>query len=177
MKPERKAGFGARANQSGIGLIEVMLAVFVLSIGFLAAAKMQLEGMRYSQAAYFESQANLMLRDMTNKMRANRAGVIAGHYNNFTTKAGTVNPACVENQNRCNPQQIAQADLHSWSQYLYAQQNANTFQPLLPSTNDIKAAGTIDLDAASNVYNISVSWATVSGDEVEPRTIKVTLTP
>ena len=47
-------------HQSGVGLLEVLIALIILSFGFLATARMQVEGMRYSQGAYNLSQAKFM---------------------------------------------------------------------------------------------------------------------
>jgi len=164
-------------KQSGIGLIEVLIAVVVLSVGFLAAAKMQIQGMRYSQSAYFLSQGNFMLRDMTDRMRGNRQGVLDGHYNNVSTNGSTTQPGCINTAEQCSPQQLALADLHAWSQYLYEPKNATDFKPLLPSTDSITARGDIDFDAVSNVYNISVTWAEQSDEGIAARTLNVQLTP
>lgn len=164
-------------NQNGVGLIEVLIAIVVLSVGFLAAAKMQIQGMRYSQSAYFLSQANFMLRDMTDRMRANRVGVLSGHYNNIATIDGTVLPTCVNASEECNPQQIAQADLHAWSVYLYEPNNSTDFKPLLPSTDSITAEGRVDYDAATAVYTLSVSWAEQSDTGIAERELSVQLTP
>ncbi len=166
-----------RYKQSGVGLIEVMLAIVILSIGFLAAAKMQVEGMRYSQSAYFLSQANLMLRDMSDRMRANRQGVLDGHYDNAATVAGTVPPACANAGNKCTPAQIAQNDIHAWSKYLHAPANAVNFIPLLPSSDKTQAQGAISLDATTGVYDISVQWSDLNIDAQETRTLSVQLTP
>jgi len=166
-----------RAKQSGVGLIEVMLAILVLSVGFLATAKMQVEGMRYSQSAYFLSQANLMLRDMTDRMRANRQGVLDGHYDNAATVAGTALPACINTGNKCTPAQIAQGDIHAWSNYLYAPPNAVSFIPVLPSSNTTQAQGTITFDAATGVYDLAVQWSDLNIDTPETRTLSVQLNP
>ncbi len=164
-------------KQSGVGLIEVMLAILVLSAGFLAAAKMQVEGMRYSQSAYFLSQANLMLKDMTDRMRTNRQGVLDGHYDNAATVSGTSLPACVDSGSKCSPAQIAQSDIHAWSNYLHAPSNAVNFKPLLPSSDNIPAQGTITLDATTGVYNINVQWSDLNIDSQETRTLSVQLNP
>jgi len=164
-------------RQSGLGLIEVLIAVVVLSIGFLAAAKMQVEGMRYSQNAYFLSQANLMMRDITDRMRANRDGVIAGHYQNFVTGGGNVEPPCVANSNKCSPQESAAADLYSWNSYLHAPAGAQNFKPLLPLNDDIPPLGRIDYNAATNVHTVSVRWAEQVGQGVEARVLSVQITP
>ncbi len=160
-------------KQSGLGLIEVLIAVIVLSVGFLAAAKMQIEGMRYSQNAYFLSQANFMLRDMTDRMRANRDGVLDGHYDNFITGSETSQPACYASSTRCTPAQIANSDLHHWNQLLHAADS----KPLLPSLDDIEARGQILLNAATGVYELSVKWGETYKGNNEEQSLIVLLTP
>jgi len=164
-------------KQSGVGLLEVLIAVVVLSIGFLAAAKMQIAGMRNSQNAYFLSQANFMLRDMTDRMRANREGVIANHYNNFTTNAGTTQPACITSGEKCDVAQIAQADLHAWSKYLHEPEGAVEFKPLLPSHDSVEARGEIAFDPTTNVYTLQVKWGELYNGNIEEQVLAVRLTP
>jgi len=69
-------------KQKGVGLLEILITVLLLSIGFLAAAKMQVQGMRFSQSAYIEAQAYFMISDMMDRMRSNAKGVRAKHYDN-----------------------------------------------------------------------------------------------
>lgn len=166
-----------RSKQTGVGLIEVLIAVVVLSLGFLAAAKMQVAGMRNSQNAYFLSQANFMLRDMTDRMRANREGVLANNYSPFLTADGTALPACMASNSRCGIAQIAQADLHAWSNYLYAPAGAVDFKPILPMYDTMPAQGEISFEAATDVYTISVSWGEQIDGELEQQTLEVKLTP
>ncbi len=164
-------------RQRGVGLIEVLIAVVILSIGFLAVAKMQIAGMRNSQNAYFLSQANFMLRDMTDRMRANRDGVIANHYDNFVTNGSTSEPACFSSGNQCNIAEIAQADLHAWSLYLHAPVGAVDFKPLLPQHDTVTARGEIQHNAATNVYTLSVSWGEQHNGTIEEQTLSVLLMP
>jgi len=164
-------------KQSGVGLIEVLIAIVILSIGFLAAAKMQVQGMRYSQNAYYLSQGNFMLRDMTDRMRANVQGVADGNYNAFTTNKGTTEPACIANATKCTPAQIALADLHAWSKYLYEPTNAVNFKPLLPSFDNLAAEGAISYDTATDVYTVSVKWGEMIDNNLEERVLNVLLTP
>lgn len=166
-----------RSKQSGVGLIEVLIAVVVLSLGFLAAAKMQIAGMRNSQNAYFLSQANFMLRDMTDRMRANREGVVASRYSPFITDSSTAEPACITNNNRCGVEQIADADLHAWSAYLYPPAGAVDFKPILPMYDSMPAEGEISYNAVTDVYTISVSWGEQIDGELERQTLAVLLTP
>ncbi len=164
-------------QESGVGLIEVLLAVVMLSLGFLAAAKMQIAGMRYSQNAYFLSQANFMVRDMTDRMRANTSGVIAGHYKNVSTASGTAEQACITNGTQCNPQQLASADLHAWSINLHAPADAVDFKPILPSMVGIPAKGEITYNELTDVYTIRVVWGEMYEGDPEEQELSVQLTP
>lgn len=162
-------------HQRGIGLLEVLLAVVLLSIGFLATARMQVEGMRFSQSAYALSQAKFMVLDMTERMRANRSGLQGTVYRGKSTQPGTSNPACITAGSPCSPADIASADLHAWSQNLHASGNSSTFTPLLPSSANIPAMGTITYDDAEGSYSVSVQWSEVA-DGVDTRqllTVKV----
>jgi len=109
-----------KRNQSGFSLLEVLLAVVVISIGFLATARMQVEGLRSSQGAYFTSQATFMMRDIADRMRANPVGVANGYYRDFETAEGlTLWPACMTAQTECSVEEIYQADVSSINRFLY----------------------------------------------------------
>jgi len=164
-------------KQSGVGLIEVLVAVVMLSLGFLAAAKMQIAGMQYSQNAYFLSQANFMVRDMTDRMRANTTGVTDGHYKNIVTSNSTSEQACMANGTQCTPEQLASADLHAWNMYLHAPVGAVNFKPILPSIDTIPATGEITYNEVTDVYTISVTWGEIHDGEPEEQVLSVQLTP
>lgn len=63
--------FAAGHRQSGVSLLEVMIAVLVLAVGVLGAASLQLNAIRYSASAGHSTQAALTARDMLDRMRAN----------------------------------------------------------------------------------------------------------
>lgn len=71
MKIRRKL----RAAQSGFSLIEVLVSVFIFSVGLLGLAAMQLQALKYTQAAQWRSQANFLAADIVERVRANRASV------------------------------------------------------------------------------------------------------
>lgn len=58
-------------KQAGFSLIEVMVAVFVLAIGLLGAAGMQLSALRYTDSSRINSQASFIVYDIIDRMRAN----------------------------------------------------------------------------------------------------------
>lgn len=162
-------------RQSGIGLLEVLVAVILLSVGFLAAARMQVEGMRFSHEAYTLSQAKFMVLDMTERMRVNRDALKGDDYKGMSTRAGTSYPGCITNGTPCTPSDVAVADLHAWSQNLHAPDNVTDFVPLLPSSGTIPARGNIDYDAAEGAYRVSVQWSeTIAGsDTLQSLSVKV----
>ena len=57
-------------TQNGMALLEVMVAVVVLSLGLLGVAGMQLAGMRSNQVAYYRSVATMQAYDMADRIRA-----------------------------------------------------------------------------------------------------------
>lgn len=63
---------------SGFSLIEVLVAIVILSLGMLGMAGLQASSLRNNQAAYYRSQATLLAYDILDRMRANRA--VAGQY-------------------------------------------------------------------------------------------------
>lgn len=78
-RPRRLHEPGPR-TQSGVGLIEVMVAVVVLSFGMLGLAAMQALALRNSQSALERSQAVVHAYAMFDAMRANRAAALIGRY-------------------------------------------------------------------------------------------------
>lgn len=67
--------------QHGFTLVEVLIAVLVLSIGLLGIAGVQLVGLKYNDSSYLRTQASLYAYDIMDRMRANRAAAVAGDYN------------------------------------------------------------------------------------------------
>ena len=108
-----------KQKQSGVGLIEILISVILLSIGFLAAAKMQVEGMRNSQSAYYQSQAYFIAADIIDRMRANLPGVRDGHYDDAEISSTVTSPGCDTSTSICSPEQIAQQDLYEWSSHIH----------------------------------------------------------
>ena len=168
------AGRVPRAER-GVGLIEILIAVVLLSIGFLAAAQMQVQSMRFSQSAYYRSQAYFMASDIINRMRSNPDGVINGAYDDFTTIGGLDNPDC--GTAYCSPTDMASQDKYDWSAYLYATQAmADGFQPTLPSSSGTTAKGVISsLD--DGVYEITMTWSEQIGDSDSSQTLTINFAP
>jgi len=61
------------AKQSGASLIEVMVAVIIMSIGLLGLAAMQTTAMKNNQSAMQRTQASLLAYEFIDLMRANNS--------------------------------------------------------------------------------------------------------
>ncbi len=70
----------SNARQHGTTLIEILVAIVVLSIGLLGLAGLQLKGIQVNQGSSYRSQAAFLAEDIADRMRADRAGVLAGAY-------------------------------------------------------------------------------------------------
>lgn len=84
-----------RSAMRGIGLIEVLVAMFILAIGVLGAAAMQMNALKFNQNAAQRSQATFLAYEIADSMRANRAAALAGNYDlalSAATPTGTTIP-------------------------------------------------------------------------------------
>jgi len=67
-------------RQHGFTLLEVLIALLILSIGLLGLAALQTTGLRSNQMASMRTLATEAAYDITDRMRANPVGVAAGDY-------------------------------------------------------------------------------------------------
>ncbi len=161
-------------RQAGIGLIEILVTVLLLSVGFLAAAQMQVQGMRFSQGAYMQSQAYFMASDMMDRMRSNIDGVAAGHYDSAVTSSSASNPNC--SVNFCNDNQLAFQDIFDWSTNLHPLLGTPNFVPLLPSSTNVTARGEIEAQG-NGMYTVSVYWSEKIGSDHTEQVMSVEFAP
>ncbi len=127
----------------GFTLLEVLIAIVVLSIGLLGLAGLQAAGLRNNNSAYMRTIATQQANDMADRMRTNLPGVITNAYDSIG--GIPANPGCITTN--CTIAQVAQYDAFDW----------NTMnQSLLPL-----GVGTVKRIASPpgvDRFTISVSW-------------------
>ncbi len=106
----------ANNRQRGIGLIEVLVTLVVVTLALLGIAGLQLQGLRSNQAAHWHIQATAMAYDLVERMRANRSVAAQGGYK-ITRNAKLPVPADCR-KIRCSAQQLATQDLAKWKSQL-----------------------------------------------------------
>jgi type IV pilus assembly protein PilV len=124
-----KENFLAR-SQKGVTMIEVLVAVIVLSIGLLGLAGLQSAGLTHNQSASFRSTATMMTYSILDSMRANRMEAMNGSYN-ITLGASATSGSSV-----------AEQDLDDWLSELALRLPAGT--------------GAIHVD--NNVVTVTIQW-------------------
>lgn len=67
-------------NQAGVGLIEVLIAVVVLSIGMLGLANLQMFSLRNNQSALERGMAVVQSHSIIDAMRADRGNAVNGAF-------------------------------------------------------------------------------------------------
>jgi len=58
-------------NECGVGLIEVLVTLLILSTTLIALSALQTRSLQFNQGAYFRSQANMLAYDMLDRIRVN----------------------------------------------------------------------------------------------------------
>tara|TARA_Y100001934_G_C12174415_1_gene688262 strand:+ start:59 stop:547 length:489 start_codon:yes stop_codon:yes gene_type:complete len=135
----------------GFSLLEVLIALVVLSVGLLGLAALQANGLRGSSSAFQRNQAVLMASDMADRMRANRAGLQYFTDNSPIALANGQNFGCSDQQDgtgeveaiACTATQLARQAVFDWAQSM-----ADT-----PHTGTITAVA-----GATNQFRIRVEW-------------------
>lgn len=147
------------STQRGFTLVEVLVALVVMSVGMLGIAALYLEGLRAGRTALYRTAAITLVADMADRIRANRNAGVA--------YAGTGPGAaggCVNGDLDCPADILAADDWFDWNSQISTQ---------LPQG----AAGEVlvDADPVSPTYNITVAWPEIGQEE--PATYTLSMQP
>lgn len=105
---------GKQRHAAGFTLLEVLVALVVLSIGLLGLSGLQATSLRNNHSAFLRSQATILSNDIVDRMRANRDAATAGSYDILYDQTPTP-VTCVGS---CSAVQVAQLDLLEWRAYV-----------------------------------------------------------
>ena len=137
-------------SMGGFSLMEVLVALVVLSVGLLGLAALQAEGLRGSSTAQYRFQAIRLMGDIVDRIRANRSGLVGSPAPYAATAASAgVDRSCVEDADAaadCSAQQMAEHDLFVWKGDVVSLLGAG-------STGAVTSHATI-----ANRVTITISW-------------------
>ena len=178
MKRAPDLGSDSKA-MAGATLIEVMVALVIMSIGLLGLASLQLTGISSNSSSEKRTQAAVVANDLIERMRANPAGVTAGDYAavnyaavDCTTPLATVCDNLSAGASGCTSTQMANFDAYT------AQCNAST----LLQSGSLQVACTdkagAALACATTPYRtITVSWKTQTDSGTADKNLILTFRP
>ena len=149
---------GVAAKHKGFTLIEVLVALVVMSVGMLGIAALYLEGLRAGRTALYRTTAVNLAADMADRIRANRNAGSA-----YAGNGPGADGACVNGPVDCTAEQLAEEDWFDWNNQLDAQ---------LPegAGGEVSIAG-----AAPATYTITVAWPEIGQDVPATYTMSVQL--
>lgn len=155
-------------RQSGFSLIEVLVAVIVLSIGLVGVAGLQAVSLKNNQSAFMRSQASALAYDLADRMRANVPGANANMYDP-TAKAATAN---CKTSTGCTTQQMAQNDLYEWNAAITTYlPDGEGFVCIDSTPDDGTSAANPQCDGTGTLFAIKIWW-----DDDRDGTINITPT-
>lgn len=110
-------------REAGASLIEVLVAILVVSLGVVAMGGLLAAATRLGKASEIRAVASLLASDISDRMKANAGAVRTSNYNLATAFSATATePAaptgCIVTD-ACTAEEIAAADLAAWRRALY----------------------------------------------------------
>ena len=98
------------AHQNGFSLVEVLIALIIMSVGMLGIASLYVQSMQAGRMSLFRHHAVTLAGDIADRIRANRtAGAV------YEDPAGA-NHNCIAGGTNCSAQQMAMHDILIWKQ-------------------------------------------------------------
>jgi type IV pilus assembly protein PilV len=140
-----------KTHQHGFTLVEVLVALVVLSIGLLGMAKMVMVSSHSNDSAYLRSQATALAYQAMDSMRANLIGATAGTY---ATPMGVMPAAASNCSAYCDNTPLALSDVYWWKQHLKNALPSGTGQITTSATFPVIATVQVQWDdsAAQSVF-------------------------
>lgn len=133
----------AHSRSRGLTLVEILIALLVLSIGLLGLAGLQTMSLKFNTSAYYRTQATALSYDFADRLRANRQAALNDQY---TVGFQDPPPACGANDGGGS---VPEQDIASWRDALACR---------IP-----RSTGSVTRDG--NQFTFTVRWDDSQGEE------------
>lgn len=155
MTAPRAPARGAR-REAGASLLEILIAVFVLSIGLLGAGSLQMVSSRSNHEALQRGVATALLQDMVERMRANSSALDTYTALGVGRSLDGDDMAAQSCDTDCTAAQLSAFDLYEWEQALAGvaetRSGSNVGGLLAPTACITGPAG------GDGIYTVSIAW-------------------
>lgn len=149
---------------SGFTLLEILIALLIVSIGLLGVASLQIRGQQFNQVSYFRTQATLLAYDLMDRIRTNYYLMRKTNVNlayqvptpiNVGPSGVIEQPVSTCDKQLCTPQMLINYDLDNWFYSL---------RDTLPEGRAQIVPNPPNSDGISNYYTITISWKDIVDD-------------
>jgi len=146
------------SHEGGFTLLEILVALLVLSLGLLGLAALQTIGVKFNQESYERTQATLLAYDIIDRIRANPTARTAGtnNFDNINITYSPNYPADATCTSSCTPANLRDFDIRRWKENIAA---------TLPKGQGAICRGTLNaaltsctVSASSTVYRVGLKW-------------------
>lgn len=106
--------------QSGVGLIEVLVALIIMSVGLLGIASLYVTALQAKTTSLSRMKAVNLAQDMADRIRANPSAVSSytlANSDSQTTLGSS--PNCSSTSETCSSTQMALFDKYEWDKMIY----------------------------------------------------------
>ncbi len=155
-----------RVAQRGTSLLEVLVAMLLLSLAMLPLASLHARALQNTRTAQYRASAARLAQDWSERMRANRLAALAGAYDvqlsatDFADNRSV--PACAD-PTHCTAAEIAARDLVEWRHAARA--------------SALPGVGMVSVSEASQagVIDIRIDWTqpAMAGSAPDPQNVSV----
>ena len=128
-----------RDLQSGLTMIEILIAIFIMAVGLLGTATLQVRALQDTSNANLRSIAVYLANDAADRIRSNKAAVAAGHWDDVDDAAADA--YCVSTTG-CTAKEMALNDQSEWLENL----------ALLPDGEGV-------ISRNGDLFTVTVSWS------------------
>jgi type IV pilus assembly protein PilV len=140
------------ARERGFSLLEVLIALLVLSVGLLGIAGLQTLSLQFNHQSYERTQATVLISEMFEKISTNPEAARTGTFDNIADSATSASytgyGTC---PTACSVAELATYDIFRWKRAI------EDPRILAQGTGEILVVPD-PADPASRVYDITVRW-------------------
>ena len=132
-------------REGGFTLIEVVVAMLILSIGLMGMVGLQAVSLKMNQSAHLSSQATYLAYDIIDRMRANRTAALDEKYN---MPLGCEAPSATG---------VVKDDLENWLSTVCGMDGEKSAPGVLPQQPGEKTGAAIEVDT-NGMVTVELAW-------------------
>ena len=156
-----KRNFRSIKAQAGIGMVEVLITILLISVGFLNMTALQTTAKRSNFDAVQRTNAVMLAHDIVERMRANP--VVLSNYLTAGVGGGTLTAPAQDcgSGASCTPLQLAAFDQYEWEQAIDGVTESRTIGGTSTNTGGLGSpmgCVTGPLAGGAGIYTITIAW-------------------